>query len=882
MRDDDELRLFRDAAHVVRHADHIGFIERRLDLIHDAKRRRMHLQNGKVQRDGDERLLAAGEQRDRLERLAGRLHLDLNAAGKHIVLILQLQRRLAAAEKLKEGLLEALADEGELFFEDARHFAGDALDDAEQLFFRFFHVVALCGEIGVARVHAVKLLDRADIDAAETADLALELGNAAVRLGYALKLDALLLRRRVGKLIIVPKLVEDLLLLHRGGGFLLLQLARRVRQLEHGVVQLAKIAVALILLRFKRKLALDQLRDLPALFLRPDPQRIRRGRMFGDPAAGLLVGGPVLSDQRLTALLVPAHLLAQAFKAAQRLLRCLALRRVTGKPALIFGDLITETGRGLQQLALTGELFLRQRFECSRLLLLPGNERFLFADRPERLASAALDRFKLLLHVLQTSAQGGEQNIVVVFLARELQHSFVCRTLLRLGDLQLVLRLGQLTLRFLRVAEGKVKLFLQTAALGGKLLELVGAAEDAGAARYAAARHGAAAVDDLSVERDDAEAVLILSRHRNAAVQIVRHDRAPEKAEENILVLFVEPDKLARNADEAILPVKSLFVQRLAADGGKRQKGRTPTVALLEEADGAFGVLLAVDDDILHAGAECDLDRDGIAPIDRHQACNGTVYAAKRLLSGGLHDEFDRLVEPVVLLFHLAQHVDAGVEVVHLHGKRNAPFLRALFALHASLHLHGVTADDVVDRVGVLLRCVKRFTVFRCAPFRLGKLRFHTRLFLGKGGFPLVHLADGGAQRRGLRAAVRRRGKRQRLLCAQAFDLIRRLARAFGKLARCFKKTGKLLLYARSLLRQLLDARRLLVDLLRQAAGAVRLVAHLLLDAGDRIVVVLDARAQHGDLGFLLAHLCVQRRGFGAQRLLCHIVFADLFTVLLR
>ena len=57
----------------------------------------MNLQDGEVQRDGNERLFAAREQRDRLERLARRLDLDLDAAGEHVVLVLELERGLAAA-----------------------------------------------------------------------------------------------------------------------------------------------------------------------------------------------------------------------------------------------------------------------------------------------------------------------------------------------------------------------------------------------------------------------------------------------------------------------------------------------------------------------------------------------------------------------------------------------------------------------------------------------------------------------------------------------------------------------------------------------------------------------------------------------------------------
>ena len=186
MRDDDELRLLRDAAHVIGHAHHVRLVERRLDLIHDAERRRMNLQDGEVQRDGDERLFAAREQRDRLERLARRLNLDLDAAGEHVVLVLELERGLAAAEQLQKRLLEALADQRELFFKDDGHLACDAVDHADKLTLRLFHIVALGREVSVARIHALEFLDRADVDRAKAADGALELADAAARLSDAL------------------------------------------------------------------------------------------------------------------------------------------------------------------------------------------------------------------------------------------------------------------------------------------------------------------------------------------------------------------------------------------------------------------------------------------------------------------------------------------------------------------------------------------------------------------------------------------------------------------------------------------------------------------------------------------------------------------------
>ena len=57
VRDDEKLRVLGEAAHVLHVARNVRLVECSLDLVHDAKRRRPHLQNRKVERDGHERHL---------------------------------------------------------------------------------------------------------------------------------------------------------------------------------------------------------------------------------------------------------------------------------------------------------------------------------------------------------------------------------------------------------------------------------------------------------------------------------------------------------------------------------------------------------------------------------------------------------------------------------------------------------------------------------------------------------------------------------------------------------------------------------------------------------------------------------------------------------
>ena len=178
MRDDDKLRFPAEAAQVAREAFDIPVVQRGVDLVEHAERRRPHLQNGKIQRDGNKGLLTAGQQRDGLELLAGRLHTNFNAARQRLRAVLQLERSLAAAEHLRERLAEIGVDAAEFRDENIGHLAGDIADDALEVALGRQHVVALAAEVFIPLVHAGKFVDGAEVRRAEAGDLLTELRGA--------------------------------------------------------------------------------------------------------------------------------------------------------------------------------------------------------------------------------------------------------------------------------------------------------------------------------------------------------------------------------------------------------------------------------------------------------------------------------------------------------------------------------------------------------------------------------------------------------------------------------------------------------------------------------------------------------------------------------
>ena len=71
-------------------------------------------------------------------------------------------------------------------------------------------------------------------------------------------------------------------------------------------------------------------------------------------------------------------------------------------------------------------------------------------------------------------------------------------------------------------------LFFQLFQPGAQLVQLLFAAEHADAAGRGAAGEGAARVDDLAVQRDDAVAVAEVSRHGGGLGQVLDHDDAAQ------------------------------------------------------------------------------------------------------------------------------------------------------------------------------------------------------------------------------------------------------------------------------------------------------------------------------------------------------------------
>ena len=181
--DDDELRAVDEAVEHLDEAADVRLVERRVEFVEHAERAGLDHVDREQQRDGGHRALATGEQRDRLQLLAGRLGDDLDAGFERVALVEQHEVGLALlAEEFLEHVAEVdLRTWAKVSEKQALGFLVDALDDFEQLGLRGDQVVVLVAQEVVAFLEFLELLDGIEVDRAHRIEAALDVGDDGSR-----------------------------------------------------------------------------------------------------------------------------------------------------------------------------------------------------------------------------------------------------------------------------------------------------------------------------------------------------------------------------------------------------------------------------------------------------------------------------------------------------------------------------------------------------------------------------------------------------------------------------------------------------------------------------------------------------------------------------
>ena len=241
----------------------------------------------------------------------------------------------------------------------------------------------------------------------------------------------------------------------------------------------------------------------------------------------------------------------------------------------------------------------------------------------------------------------------------ELEHSVLRLAQLGGGGIQFILGRRQLPLGVRQLGGGLLQVGLQPLALCIQPLQLIGPGQDARRAGHRAAGHGAAGVEHLAVQGDDAEAPSKLPGDGQGLVHILGDDHPAQQAGEDGSVLRVKGDDGVPHTHKARLPLHRLVPEIRWADGVHGQNGGPACVSALQILDDGLAVLLPVHHQVLHGSAKGDLDGHGI-PVGHveqpgHRPPDAFQSAPARLA----HHQLYRLGVTLVHLLHLGEHMDA-------------------------------------------------------------------------------------------------------------------------------------------------------------------------------------------------------------------------------
>ena len=278
----------------------------------------------------------------------------------------------------------------------------------------------------------------------------------------------------------------------------------------------------------------------------------------------------------------------------------------------------------------------------------------------------------------------------------QLEDIVLMATLLGLGGLHLIGGGGGLPLGLLHGVGRVGQLPGHTGTLLLQPLQLVGPAQNTRAAGGRAAGHGAAGVEHLAVQGNDLEAVVVFPGHGNGLVHILGHHRAAQQIGKDLLIPGVKLDEFVAQAHEAGLLSYPLVPEVGRPHGGQGQEGAPPAVPAFQVLDGSFAVLLPLHYDVLHGAPQGDLNghRAGVGYMDqpRHRAVDTPELA----FLGLPHHQLHRFGVALIHLFHLGEHMDAGVEGIVLHLELDVALLRLLGLPLPGLHPQGIAANDVL------------------------------------------------------------------------------------------------------------------------------------------------------------------------------------------
>ena len=654
MRHDNKLHLPEEMLEILRILADIDLIERRVDLIENTEGRRTQLQDRKIDADRDEGLLTAGERDQILDDLAGRRDLDLDTGFKDMLRIGQFQRSGAAAEEFDENLTEILIDLRKALLEDDAHIVCQLFNELLQFRFRGLDVLDLTGHEAVALRNFLILIDGRNIDRTESPDAVFQRTELLFGLTDILDRLCLFFGFRACQLIGILKpenevvyfLLNIIFAFFDAGSFKRLLLTR-IAQTVHALADIVCMLFLFIVDAAQLPDLILHLGDRSASCILPFRQFLDRGLFLGN----------ILLFQ-LNAVRDPGELIGRLFHILRH-----------GNPAVplgfdifcklrLFNFLISDRLRKHRlftlQLCLRfrirlqfcsslfdfgfkcSELFFRIRFcllqLCDLLIQARTLIRFILLPRSVR-GSADMERSKLLLQIILLALIFCNERLCAVDIGQQLRP----------------FRFPLCSIGF----EG-IHLRFQTFEFFGSFFQFMCPGDNTGRPCRRTARIRTARMNDLTVERDDPEFILELSRNARSSVNILCDSDASEQTLHDIAIDVIESDEIAGQRDKAVNAVEP-FAEPSAADRCQRQECRSSASDLLQIADAALCGILIFNNEILQCTAERGFDRGAVLRFHGDALCNGTVYTAEPAASGDLEDLPDAARIAFHILFQIAQ-----------------------------------------------------------------------------------------------------------------------------------------------------------------------------------------------------------------------------------
>ena len=566
---------------------------------------------------------------------------------------------MAAAEDFAEGLPEICIELGKRGGEDLLHVDRELFDDLVQLLLRFFEVALLLAHKSIPFEHLPVFLDRIQIDVSERAHLRAQVFRPLPCGGHIFQRPCGLGRRRGRQLIVFPHFVQDLCFL----GF---QLAGAVFQARRLALEVQNFII------FALRLAVNP----SALALDPLVLVHLCGDLFvqaGGNRPGVLARGFGMRE-----------LFSQACDLGLK--SCDRVRRA-GYARVQFSLELFEVGqcagfaRSLR--AVFRDLGLQRRGLCSVVCCLGGelvdrraacrDLRFgLFIGLPcGRLAAFALGDGVLILllgsgevvplehEVIILQLQALEQQPMLGYRGAQPGLRLFSADALGLNGLEVVIQCSKLVLGGTEILLSLRAAHLEYFHLFLRIPQAARTGERARAARGRAAGHRAAGLQNLAVQRDDAEAVAVRPGERKRGVHIFGNDRACEQVLHDGRIAFVKSDQPVSGAETAFLRFQTGFPQHIRADGIDRQEGRAAAVRALQIFNAALAVRRRVHHDGGRGRAKRRVDGGDELVLGRDQCGHRAVHTVHRPPLHLMHDRLDRARKAFIIALHVGQHLDA-------------------------------------------------------------------------------------------------------------------------------------------------------------------------------------------------------------------------------